>query len=212
MNKFSSELLSTFFLVFAGTGSIIINEESNGSVTLIGIALTFGIAVTLMILIFGKYSGAHMNPAVTLALSSGNMFSRKEILPYIGAQFIGAMIASLLLKKLFPGNALLGGTFPAGSEIQSFLLEFSLTFFLMLTVLFTTQKENIYAPFVIGCVILLEALLAGPICGASMNPFRSLAPALITGNMKSLWIYLTAPLLGAITATFIFKALKRTGL
>jgi aquaporin NIP len=205
MKKFFSESLATFFLVFAGTGAIIINQETNGIITHVGIALTFGLVVTAMIYAFARYSGAHMNPAVTIALAIGNKFPKDEILVYVSAQLAGALAASFLLRILFPLNELLGSTLPAGSDMQSFILEAVLTFFLMFTILSTTKEENQYAGFVIGFVVLLEAMFAGPICGASMNPFRSFAPALVSGHLNQVWIYLLAPVLGAILAMLIFK-------
>jgi aquaporin NIP len=205
MKKFLSEFLATFFLVFAGTGAIVINQQSGGAITHVGISITFGLVVIAMIYAFAEYSGAHMNPAVTIAFVVGNLFPKKEIPLYLLAQLCGAFAASLLLKILFPTNMTLGASLPAGTEIQSFILEIILTFFLMFTILSTTKKKNFYAPIAIGFVVLLEALFAGPICGASMNPARSLAPAIVSGNMRSLWIYLTAPVIGAIIAMFVFK-------
>lgn len=209
MKKFTSELLSTFFLVFAGTGAIIINQQSGGAITHVGIALTFGLVITAMVFTFGNYSGAHMNPAVTIALWIGKKFPANEIPLYLSAQLAGAFAASGLLKILFPDNATLGTTLPSGSEMQSFILELVLTFFLMITILSTTKEKNNYAPIAIGFVIMLEAMFAGPICGASMNPFRSLAPAMVSGHLESLWLYLTAPTLGAITAIFTFKIIDK---
>jgi aquaporin Z len=209
MKKYISEFLSTFFLVFAGTGAIVINGETNGAITHVGIALTFGIVVTTMIYSFGQYSGAHMNPAVTLALLIGKKFPGNEVPGYLISQLAGAFAASFLLRMLFPMNELLGTTLPAGSEMQSFILEMILTFFLMFAILSTTKEKNNYAGFVIGFVILLEAMFAGPICGASMNPFRSLAPAIVSGHFNSLWVYLFAPVIGAVTAMFTFKFLEK---
>jgi aquaporin NIP len=209
MKNFISEFLSTFFLVFAGTGAIVIDQQSGGAITHVGVALTFGLVITAMAFTFGKYSGAHMNPAVTIALAIGNKFPKKDIPLYLSAQLTGAFAASFLLKILFPDNASLGATLPVGNETQSFILELILTFFLMITILSTTKEKNNYAPIAIGFVILLEALFAGPICGASMNPFRSLAPAIVSGNLQSLWLYLTAPTLGAIIAMFTFKIIDK---
>jgi aquaporin NIP len=209
MKKSLSEFLSTFFLVFAGTGAIVINQESNGAVTHVGIALTFGLVVAAMIFSFGQYSGAHMNPAVTIALAIGNKFPVREIPLYIISQLGGALAASLLLHMLFPLNELLGATLPSGSVSQSFILEIVLTFFLMFSILSTTRNENQYAGFIIGFVVLLEAMFAGPICGASMNPFRSLAPAIISGHLSEIWIYLSAPLAGAVLAMFTFKFIEK---
>ena len=132
-------------------------------------------------------------------------------MPYILSQIIGAFIASALLKLLFPGNINLGATIPAGSNFQSFVLEIVLTFLLMLTILFTSQgskETGTMAALAIGGVVLLEAMFAGPICGASMNPARSLSPAIVSGNIKTLWIYLTAPVLGAVFATVIWQTIK----
>ena len=211
MKKYFAEFLGTFALVFCGTGAIIINEQTHGVIGHAGIAITFGLIVTAMIYTFGNISGSHLNPAVTLAFSVLKLFKGKEILPYITAQIAGAFAASFLLKFLFPENMNLGTTLPAGSESQSFILEFILTFFLMLTILFTSQgseKTQQLAGIVIGAVILLEAMFAGPICGASMNPARSLAPALVSGQLQSLWIYLIAPISGSLSASFTYKFLS----
>ncbi|HEY0031162.1 MAG TPA: MIP family channel protein [Bacteroidia bacterium] len=209
MKKILSEFLATFFLVFAGTGAIVINQESGGAISHLGIAITFGLVVTAMIYAFAGYSGAHMNPAVTIALAIGNKFPAKEIPLYIISQLAGAFAASALLKVLFPANISLGATLPSGSNMQSFVLELLLTFFLMFTVLSTAKQKNYYAPIAIGFVVLLEALFAGPICGASMNPARSLAPAMLSAQYSSIWIYLTAPVIGAITAMFTFKFMEK---
>lgn len=209
VKKFFSELLCTFFLVFAGTGAIVINQESNGAITHLGIAITFGLVVIAMIFAFAKYSGSHMNPAVTIAFALGGKFKLKEVPTYIIAQIAGAILASLTLQLLFPQNKLLGATLPSGSQMQSFVLEFILTFFLMFTVLTTTIKENFYAPFAIGFVVLLEALFAGPISGASMNPARSIGPAVVSGHFESLWIYIVATTLGSCVAMLIFKIFEK---
>lgn len=211
MKKYIAELIGTFALVFCGTGAIIIDQQTNGQVGHIGVAITFGLIVTAMIYAFGDKSGAHFNPAVTIAFSLANLFSKKQILPYIISQIIGAFIASALLKFLFPTNLNLGATIPAGSNLQSFILETVLTFILMLTILFTSQgskETGTLAGLAIGGVVLLEAMFAEPICGASMNPARSLSPAIVSGNVTTLWIYLTAPVLGATLATFVWRFTK----
>ena len=209
MKNFLSEFLSTFFLVFAGTGAIVINQQTGGALTHLGISITFGLVVTGMIYAFGNYSGAHMNPAVTIALTIGNRFPKKDLVLYLSAQLTGAFAASGLLKVLFPACETVGITLPAGTEMQSFILEVILAFFLMFTILSTTQEKNNYAPIAIGLIILLAALFAGPISGASMNPFRSLAPAFVSNNLQSLWIYLTAPILGTILAVFSFNYFQK---
>ena len=211
MRKYIAELIGTFALVFCGTGAIIINQQTNGQVGHIGIAITFGLIVTAMIYTFGSKSGAHFNPAVTIAFSLANLFPPKEILPYILSQIVGAFIATVMLKLMFPDNLNLGATIPAGSNLQSFILEIVLTFILMLVILFTSQgskETGTMAGLAIGGVVLLEAMFAGPISGASMNPVRSLSPAIISGNITTLWIYLTAPFIGAASATFVWRFVK----
>jgi aquaporin Z len=213
MKRYLAELLGTFALVFFGTGAIVINQHTGSAIGHAGIAATFGLVVTAMIYTFGEVSGAHFNPAVTIAFSAAGLFRWKDVTPYILAQLIGAFLASLLLRLLFPANATLGATLPAGSEMQSFILEVVLTFFLMLVILFTSQgskETGVMAGIAIGATVLLEAMFAGPICGASMNPARSIAPALVSGHLQSLWVYIVATILGAATATQMWKALKST--
>ncbi len=214
MKKCVAEILGTFGLVFAGTGAIIIDQASHGAITHVGVALTFGLVVLAMIYTFGDLSGAHLNPAVTLGFWAARRLPAAQVLPYIISQFIGAILASALLRLLFPENILLGATLPAGSEMQSFILEAVLTFFLMLTILNVStgaQEKGITAGIAIGAVIALEAMFAGPICGASMNPARSFAPALISGHLEHLWIYLTAPPLGACAAMFACRCVREKG-
>lgn len=208
MKKYIAELIGTFALVFCGTGAVIVNEQSNGSLGLIGIAFAFGIIVSAMIYIFGRFSGTHINPAVTIALLFGKLTSRKDALFYILAQIIGAILASVLLKFVFPENLTLGATSPSGGLLQSFILELVLTFFLMLTILGVTSKKEFsnIAGLVIGLTVSGIILFAGPISGGSFNPARSLAPAIVSGNITSLWIYLIAPTLGAILAMLVWKS------
>lgn len=211
MRKYLAEIIGTFALVFCGTGAIIINQESGGAITHVGIAITFGLIVAAMIYAVGDISGAHLNPAVTLAFWVAKEFPAKEILPYIVSQAAGAFIASLTLHYLFPANALLGSTLPSGLPMQSFVLELILTFLLMFVILHVakgSKEQGMFAGLAIGFVVLLEAMFAGPICGASMNPIRSLAPAVVSGHLENLWIYLTAPTLGAIIAVLAWKVLK----
>ncbi len=203
MRKLAAESFGTFALVFAGTGAIIINEITGGAITHAGIALTFGLVVLAMIYTLGDVSGAHLNPAVTLGFWAARRLSWGEAWRYIIAQIFGALLASLTLKFLFPANMRLGTTHPAGPAMQSFILELILTFLLMFVILNVStgaKEKGITAGIAIGSVIALEALFAGPICGASMNPARSLAPALASSNLKDLWIYLLAPVLGALAA------------
>ncbi len=203
MRKLFSEFLGTFALVFAGTGAIVINATTHGSITHPGIALTFGMIVLAMIYTFGDTSGAHFNPAVTTAFAMAKRFPWRDVPGYIAAQLTGAFAASGLLRFLFPADMTLGATLPHGSDMQSFVLEVVLTFLLMLVILSVStgaKEKGITAGIAIGSVIALEAMFAGPICGASMNPARSLAPALVSGNLTHLWIYLIAPVIGALIA------------
>jgi aquaporin NIP len=211
MKKYISEFIGTFILIFCGTGAIIVNQETHGQISHLGIAITFGLLVTALIYAFGDKSGAHFNPAVTIAFSLAGLFKPKEIAPYLLFQIAGALLASTILKILFPHNFDLGATLPSGTDLQSFLLEIIITFILMLVILLTSQgskETGTMAGIAIGGTVLLEALFAGPICGASMNPARSLAPAVVSGNFNSIWIYLTAPIIGAALATQIWKLIK----
>jgi aquaporin Z len=214
MKRFCAEIIGTFGLVFAGTGAIIINQVSNGAVTNVGIALTFGLIVLAMIYTFGDISGAHLNPAVTIGFWSAKRLPGRDVLPYVASQVFGAALASAVLRLLFPESWLLGATLPAGTEMQSFILEAILTFFLMLTILSVSigaKEKGITTGIAIGSVIALEAMFAGPICGASMNPARSFAPALVSGHCEHLWIYLTAPPLGAVVAMLACRCVREKG-
>jgi aquaporin Z len=210
MNKYIAELIGTFALVFCGTGAVVIDQQSNGAVTHVGIAITFGFIVMAMIYTLGDISGAHMNPAVTIAFTIAKRFRLKQVLPYLISQLTGAFLASLTLRFLFPTNETLGATLPAGSAMQSFVLEFLLTFFLMLVIINVatgSKEQGMFAGLAIGSTVLLEAMFAGPVCGASMNPARSIAPAIISGHTEHLWIYIAAPIAGATFAIPVFKLL-----
>lgn len=207
MRKVAAELIGTFALIFAGTGAIVVNDIRGGMITHPGVALTFGLIVLALIYALGDVSGAHINPAVTISFYAARRFPAYLVLPYIGSQCLGAVLASVCLRLLFPEHDTLGATLPYGSEWQSFVLEFLLTAFLMFVVLCVStgaKEKGITAGIVVGAVIALEALFAGPICGASMNPARSLAPALVSGHLESLWVYLTAPVLGALAGILGF--------
>src|SRR6266705_4984150 len=214
LKKTFAEFLSTFALVCAGTGAIVINEVSGGAITHVGIALTFGLVVMAMIYTIGDISGAHLNPAVTVGFWAARRFPGRAIAAYLLSQCAGALSASALLSVLFPQHRLLGATVPAGSELQSFILEFVLTFLLMLTILNVStgaKEKGITAGIAVGAVIGLEAMFAGPICGASMNPARSLAPALVSLHLSHLWLYLIAPPLGAAAAMFACRCIREPG-
>jgi aquaporin NIP len=203
VNKLAAEFFGTFALVFAGTGAIVINDVTGGAVTHAGIALTFGLVVLAMIYTVGDVSGAHLNPAVTIGFFAARRCEWMAVPGYILSQLLGATAASLLLRFLFPQNETMGITLPAGSVLQSFILEAVLTFILMWVILSVStgaKEKGITAGIAVGSVIGLEAMFAGPISGASMNPARSFAPALVSMHFQNLWIYLAAPILGAVVA------------
>jgi aquaporin Z len=214
IKKCFAEMLGTFGLVFAGTGAIIANEASHGAITHVGIALTFGLIVLVMIYTFGDISGAHLNPAVTIGFWAARRLPGRDLIPYITSQTAGAILASAALRFLFPQDDLLGTTLPAGSEAQSLVLEVILTFFLMLTILNVStgaKEKGITAGIAVGAIIGLEAMFAGPVSGASMNPARSFAPALISGHFEHLWIYLLATPLGACLAVLACRCVREEG-
>jgi aquaporin Z len=214
MKKYFAEFLGTLGLVFAGTGAIVIDQVSGGAITHVGVALTFGLVVLAMVYTFGDISGAHLNPAVTLGFWAAGRFAGSEAWRYALSQLLGAFAASGLLRGLFPGSKTLGETLPAGSAFQSLILEAVLTFFLMLVILNVStgaKEKGITAGIAVGAVIALEAMFAGPVCGASMNPARSLAPAFVSGHWRDIWVYLAGPVTGAILATFACQGVREDG-
>lgn len=210
MKKYIAEFIGTFALVFCGTGAIVINEVTNGSIGHIGIAVTFGLIVMVMIYSFGRISGAHINPAVTIAFSLTDRYDRKGMFGYLVAQLGGALLASGILKMLFLEVDNLGATHPHGAWWQSFVLEIILTFLLMVVILFVGQNKSVsrFTAIAVGATVLLEAMFAGPITGASMNPARSLAPALVSGNISHMWLYIMAPIIGAILGSLTWSFFK----
>ncbi len=214
MRRLAAEVLGTFALVFAGTGAVVVNDVSGGTVTHVGVALTFGLVVLAMVYAVGDVSGAHLNPAVTLGFFAARRFEARWVAPYIASQCAGGLLASLTLRMLFPTNATLGATLPAGGALQSFVLEFILTFLLMFVILSVStgsKEKGVLAGVAVGSVVALEALFAGPISGASMNPARSLAPALVAMRLDSLWVYLAAPVLGACAAVLACRCVQEPG-
>ncbi len=201
--RLCAEAFGTFCLVFAGTGAVVVNEVSGGGVTHVGVALTFGLVVMALVYALGKASGCHINPAVTLGLCAAGRLDRSLVLPYVGVQCAGAFLASGMLRMLFPESRTLGATLPAGSDLQSLVLEFLLTLILMFVILSVSRgagEDKLVGGLVIGGVIGFEALFAGPISGASMNPARSLAPAVVAMHLDHVWIYVVAPIAGALAS------------
>jgi aquaporin Z len=211
MRKYISESIGTFSMVFCGTGAMTINEVTGGDVSHVGIAITWGLIVMAMIYAFGEISGAHFNPAVTIAFAYAKKFEWKEVPKYIIAQCIGAIVASSILLFLFPQSEFLGGTLPALDDLRALVLETLLTYFLMLVIInvSTGSKETgTMAGIAVGGVVLLEAMFAGPMTNASMNPARSLGPALLSGHWEHQWLYFIAPILGALLAVLTCKLVK----
>lgn len=225
-SRFTAEVFGTFVLVFAGCGALVINSITRWQVTHVGIGLTFGLAVMAMIYAVGSVSGAHLNPAVTIAFAVGKRFAWRDVPTYIAAQCLGAIIAAGCLRLLFsagilgdvPGQsfAFLGQTIPEGpsyqfgkslgAPLQSFILEVILTAILMTVILRVStgsKEQGVTAALAVGGVVGLEAIFAGPISGASMNPARSLGPALVAWDMRHLWVYLLAPVLGAMAGVVV---------
>jgi aquaporin Z len=205
MKKIISEFICTFFLVFIGTGSVIVDAVSGGKISLAGISIITGAIVTVMIKLLGSWSGAHMNPAVTISLATGGKFFKKDVLPYILAQITGAFAASGLLKLIFSSSSTLGETLPSVNNNAACALEFILTFFLMLVILASAKMKIKQEAYIIGLYVAIGIFIGGPICGGSMNPVRSLSPAVLNNNTLGLWIYLIGPTLGAIAAVLFFK-------
>lgn len=203
-----SELLGTFILAFTGTGAVVFNEISGGVVTALGIGLVFGLVVMALVYTLGDISGAHINPAVTLGFWGSGQFESKRVAPYILAQCCGALLASLLLRAMFGVHGNMGATLPLEIDNQPMVyeclvLEIILTFILMFVILnvaIGSKEKGIFTGIVVGGVIALEAIFAGPISGASMNPARSLGPAVASGNFTAFWIYVIGPVIGSLLA------------
>ena len=211
MRKLVAEAVGTFAVVFAGTGAIVINEVAGGVITHAGVAVTFGLVVMAMIYAVGDVSGAHFNPAVTVGFFLAGRVPGRAVAPYVASQLAGAVLASLLLRFLFGNVASLGATLPRGSAGQSFVLEVVLTAMLMFVILCVatgSKEQGLMAGIAIGGTVALEAMFAGPICGASMNPARSIAPAVVAENLRALWVYVAAPVLGAAVAVVVWRAVR----
>lgn len=209
MKKYLTEAIGMFILVFVGTGSVVVDQQT-AALGLQGIAAVWGLVIIALIYAFGDISGTHINPAVTVAFAVDKRFSWREVPAYLFAQLIGAVVASLLLHYLFPMLNNLGITQPSGSELQSFIMETIMTFILMIVILRVSvgaKEKGITAGIAIGGTVWLLVLFGGPISGTGLNPTRSLAPALVTGQFQSLWLYLLAPFLGAVSAVLVHRVI-----
>ena len=210
LRRVGAEFVGTYALVTAGCGAIIVNDLT-GALSHIGIALTFGLVITVMIAATGHISGAHFNPAVTLAFAFISRFPWREVPFYVGGQLVGAILGTLTLFGLFGLTANLGATIPHGNLIQSLALEILLTAALMFVITAVATDPRVpapLAPLAIGATVALDALWGGPISGASMNPARSFGPALVTGVWSDQWIYWLGPIIGAIFGAFIYQIIR----
>jgi MIP family channel proteins len=206
--RLGAEFVGTFALVFAGAGAIVINEEQGGVISHAGIAATFGLVIMVMIYAVGHISGGHFNPGVTLGFAAARHFPIRHVVPYWAAQVGAALVAAALLRAMFGDVANLGATQPAGSAGQSFWLELILTFglmFVIVSVATDTRAVGQAAAIAIGGTVGLEAMFAGPVSGASMNSARSLGPALVSGELHALWLYLLAPPIGAVLGALTYQ-------
>ncbi|MEA3513716.1 MAG: MIP family channel protein [Campylobacterota bacterium] len=211
--RYIVEFIATFIMIFAGCGAIVV-ETLTGALGHAGVALTWGFVVVALIYTFGHVSGAHMNPAVTLSFTAMKEFDKKDTLPYIIAQILGATFGAFVLYLIFLEEAksmselaYLGTTVARGSQMQAFIMEFILTFILMLVICGSAvhgKAIKSFAGLAIGLTVGLEAMFAGPITMASMNPARSLGPAIVSGNFENLWVYIVATILGALFGGLVF--------
>ncbi|GJM22446.1 MAG: aquaporin [Planctomycetota bacterium] len=205
-----AEALGTFGLVAVGTGAMLLEGGRSGWLGAVGIALSFGLVVVAMVLIFGRASGAHINPAVTFAAFSAGLIARRDVLPYMLAQCVGAIAASALLAVWAAPGSALGATLPAVPLAAAFAIEVGVTGLLVYVILRVISRPDATLPRIawrVGATVSLLAFVSGPATGASMNPARSLGPALVSGNVSALWLYLIAPVLGAWLAV---QACKRS--
>jgi MIP family channel proteins len=205
-----AEAIGTFALVFAGAGAVMVDAKT-GALGQVGIAITFGLVIMVMIYAVGHVSGAHFNGAVTFAFALTRHFAWPRAVGYWFAQFTGAITAALLLRALLGDIADVGATLPSGSQAQSFLFELVMTAFLMFVILAVatdTRAVGEAAAIAIGATIGLDAMFGGPISGASMNPMRSIGPAIASGNFHALWLYIVAPLLGAAIGGLAYQFVR----
>ncbi|XP_074312725.1 aquaporin NIP6-1-like [Silene latifolia] len=209
--KVIAEFLGTLILIFAGTATAIVNQKTGGTETLIGLAGSSGLAVMIIILATGHISGAHLNPSITIAFAALKHFPWTQVPLYIAAQMLASLCAAFMLKAIF--HPIMGGgvTIPSVNYGQAFALEFIISFNLMFVVTAVatdTRAVGELAGIAVGATVMLNILIAGPLTGASMNPVRTLGPAIAVNNFKGIWIYFTAPILGALCGAGVYTAVK----
>ncbi|KAI0492108.1 hypothetical protein KFK09_026373 [Dendrobium nobile] len=214
LQKIIAEIFGTYFIVFAGCSAVTVNKSTNGTVTFPVICVVWGLAVTVMIYSVGHISGAHFNPAVTISFAFCRRFPWKQVPVYITAQVLGSTLASSTLRILFGGGReLFAGTIPKGSNLQSLVLEFIISFYLMFVICgVSTDNRAIgeLAGIAVGATVLLNVGFAGPISGASMNPARSIGPAIIANRYESIWIYMIGPICGMIVGAWAYNIIRYT--
>ena len=205
-----AEAFGTFALVFAGAGAIMVDANTH-ALGHVGVAITFGLVIMAMIYAVGHVSGAHFNPAVTFAFALTRHFPWPRVIAYWAAQLVGALLAAALLRSSLGNVAHVGATLPAGSQAQSFLWEVVMTAFLMFVILAVatdTRAVGEAAAIAIGGTVGLDAMFGGPISGASMNPARSIGPAVVSGELHALWLYIVAPLVGASIGALLYQVVR----
>ncbi|XP_052136306.1 aquaporin NIP1-2 [Oryza glaberrima] len=217
MQKILAEILGTYFMIFAGCGAVVVNQSTGGAVTFPGICAVWGLVVTVLVYSVGHISGAHFNPAVTVAFATCGRFRWKQVPSYVVAQVLGSTMASLTLRVVFVGGGrgehLFFGTTPAGSMAQAAALEFVISFFLMFVVSgVATDNRAIgeLAGLAVGATVAVNVLFAGPVTGASMNPARSLGPAMVAGRYGGVWVYVAAPVSGMVCGAWAYNLLRFT--
>jgi len=214
VQKIIAEIFGTYFLMFAGCGAVTINASKNGAITFPGVAIVWGLAVMVMVYAVGHISGAHLNPAVTLAFATCGRFPWRQLPAYVLAQMLGSTLAAGTLRLMFGGrHEHFPGTLPTGSDVQSLVIEIITTFYLMFVISgVATDNRAIgeLAGLAVGATILLNVLIAGPVSGASMNPARSVGPALVSGQYRSIWVYLVGPVAGAVAGAWAYNLIRFT--
>lgn len=211
--KVVAEIIGTFFLIFIGCGAVVIDKKTNGSITHLGVSLVWGLAAMIIIYSTGHVSGAHLNPAVTLAFAAVRRFPWTQVPAYIGAQVFAAICAGFVLRLMFGDVAHIGATVPSGSDMQSFVLEIFVTYLLMFVisaVATDTRAIGELAGMAVGATIAMNVAISGPISGASMNPARTLGSAVAGNKYTSIWIYMVAPILGAILGALSYNMIRLT--
>jgi len=214
VQKIIAEIFGTYFLMFAGCGAVTINASKNGAITFPGVAIVWGLAVMVMVYAVGHISGAHFNPAVTFAFATCGRFPWRQLPAYVLAQMLGSTLAAGTLRLMFGGrHEHFPGTLPTGSDVQSLVIEIITTFYLMFVISgVATDNRAIgeLAGLAVGATILLNVLIAGPVSGASMNPARSVGPALVSGQYRSIWVYLVGPVVGAVAGAWAYNLIRFT--